>query len=298
MTFDLTAIIGEFREEADEHIEKMNARLLELERDPTATEAIRAMFLSAHTIKGSAAMLEMSEISTLAHAVEDVLAYLRDERQPLKRQTADLLFTSLDTLRALLGTPVTGDVAPAAAILELSAALRRHATDHVTDNIDGPDAPPNVDNSATAPRNRSDAPGAPSDGRGVPRALLLEDSATVRLLETMQLQEAGFAVDAVADGMKAIQLATAHAYDLIVTGVECEGLRGWDLVAALREVLSSRSMPIIVISSDRDADPRSAADAGLYAYMRKGSWRRRDLQDAARGILAGREDMAGLKGYA
>jgi chemotaxis protein histidine kinase CheA len=267
MTFDLTAIIGEFRQEADEHIEAMNARLLELERDPIATEAIRSMFLSAHTIKGSAAMLDMQEISTLAHAIEDVLAYLRDERQPLNRVTADLLFKSLDMLRALLGAPVTGDVAPGPAILEMSAALRRHVTDRVMDDTESPTAP---------------------DDRDVPRALLLDDSATVRLLETMQLNEAGFKVDAVADGLKALNLAMAHPYDLIVTGVECEGLRGWDLLTALREVLSSRAMPIIVMSSDRDSDPRDVAEAGLYAYLRKGSLPCHDLRDTAMKILTER----------
>ncbi len=276
MTFDLNAIIGEFREEAGEHIESLNARLLELERNPTATEAIRAMFLSAHTIKGSAAMLDLQHISVLAHAVEDVLAYLRDKRQPLERDTADLLFKSLDMLRALINSPVSGGVEPDPAILELSAALRGHAMEREADD---------TLKSTT-----------PTEGAAAPRALLLEDSATVRLLETMQLNEAGFTVDAVADGMKALNLAMAHPYDAIVTGVECAGLRGWDLVAALRDVLSSRSMPIIVMSSDRESDARDIAAAGLYAYVRKGSLRRQDLRETAQRLLAESREVVKMEG--
>jgi CheY-like chemotaxis protein/HPt (histidine-containing phosphotransfer) domain-containing protein len=270
--FDLTAIIGEFRDEADQHIEMLNARLLELERDPTATEPIRAMFLSAHTIKGSASMLDLPHIGLLAHAVEDVLAYLRDERRPLDHETAELLFTALDMLRALISAPILGTEEPSPAILELSAALRRHAMHQV------------VDTSATPPQ-----------AGPAPRALLLDDSATVRLLETMQLQEAGFEVNVVEDGLKALSLAVAEPYDLIVTGIECEGLRGWDLVAALREVLSSRSMPIIVMSSDRHLDRRDIADTGVYAYLGKGSLHRGDLGNTARELLAERGITTGRK---
>jgi CheY-like chemotaxis protein/HPt (histidine-containing phosphotransfer) domain-containing protein len=275
MSFDLPAIIGVFREEADQHIEMLNARLLELEREPTATEPIRAMFLSAHTIKGSATMLDLPHISLLAHAVEDVLAYLRAERQPLDHETAELLFAALDMLRTLIGAPVLGAEEPSPAILELSAALRRHAMHQVVDT--------RATRSPTGPPLR---------------ALLLDDSATVRLLETMQLQGAGFEVDVVEDGLKALSLAAAELYDLIVTGVECAGLRGWDLVAALREVLSSRAMPIIVMSSDRHADQRDMTDTGVYAYLRKGSLHRNDLGSTARKLLAERGVTAEWRGRA
>jgi two-component system chemotaxis sensor kinase CheA len=272
MPFDLTAIIGEFREEADQHIEMLNARLLELERDPTATEPIRAMFLSAHTIKGSASMLDLPHISLLAHAVEDVLAYLRDKRRPLDQETAELLFAGLDMLRALISAPILGAEEPSPAILELSEALRRRAMHQ------GGDAP-------TKQRRTGPAP----------RALLLDDSATVRLLEMMQLQDAGFEVDVVEDGLQALSAAVAEPYDLIVTGVECKGLQGWDLVAALREVLSSRSMPIIVMSSDRNSDQRDLDEAGVYAYLQKGSLRRSDLANTARKLLTERGITAGRK---
>ncbi len=69
-------------------------------------------------------------------------------------------------------------------------------------------------------------PGAVVVGRQV--ELLVEDSATVRMLESMLLIEAGFEVDAVADGREALARATAQPYSLLVTGVETRGLRqGW-----------------------------------------------------------------------
>src|SRR5918912_949080 len=51
---DLSAFLDEFRAEAAEHLRTLDAQLLALERDPTATAPIRAMFISCHTIKGGA----------------------------------------------------------------------------------------------------------------------------------------------------------------------------------------------------------------------------------------------------
>jgi CheY-like chemotaxis protein len=113
--------------------------------------------------------------------------------------------------------------------------------------------------------------------------LLVEDSATVRLLESMLLQEAGFEVDAVADGHEALARATAQPYQLLVTAVETRGLRGLDLAAAVRGSPGGASLPIVLMSSDDNAEHRrQAAELGVDAYIRKGSLGQRRLVDAAR----------------
>ena len=117
----------------------------------------------------------------------------------------------------------------------------------------------------------------------MPRALLVDDSATVRLLESMVLQEAGYEVDAVADGSEALARALSQAYQLVVTSVETRGLRGLDLAAAVRALPTGRHVPIIVMSSDDDARQRErAAAVGVQAYIRKGSFGERRLLEAAR----------------
>ena len=156
----LTSIIDEFRAEAAEHLDALNAQLLKLEREPTATEPIRAMFLSAHTIKGSAAMLDLADIRVLAHAMEDVLARLRDSAQALDAATADLLFQAIDTLRRLVGHAMPGLTTSDTAVTTLATTLRERAGGRA-----GPGA-------------ADDPPREPASHR--PRALLVEDSAPVK----------------------------------------------------------------------------------------------------------------------
>ena len=117
----------------------------------------------------------------------------------------------------------------------------------------------------------------------------MEDSTTVRMLETMLLEDAGFQVDAVADGSQALAQALTHEYDLIVTGVETRGLRGWDLAESLSHVTSRRSVPIVVMSSDDTPEQRRrAAQVGAHAFLEKGSLDRPRLAEVGRDLRGGR----------
>jgi two-component system chemotaxis sensor kinase CheA len=263
---DLTAFLQDFRVEAGEHLRALDTQLLKLERNPSDPAPIREMFLSAHTIKGGAAMLGIADVRELAHAVEDVLGHLRDAREPLDAQTADLLFRALDTLRELLDRATLNAGALDGPAAELAAALRQRASRGVE---------------ATA--SPAPEPAAPAEA---PRVLLVEDSPTVRLLETMLLSAAGFEVDAVADGTQALVLARTHAYQLVVTAVETRGLRGLELAAALRASPTHRDLPIILMSSDDNpAHRHRAAEVGVQAYIRKGSFGQQRLVETARELV-------------
>ena len=118
--------------------------------------------------------------------------------------------------------------------------------------------------------------------------LLVEDSPTVRLVETMRLSEAGCQVEAVGDGAQALARALASAYHLVVAGIEVRGLRGFDLVQALRQSPGYRGVPIILTSCDDRAEHRRlAAEVGAQAYIRKGAAGRQQLVETARALLAG-----------
>ncbi len=264
---DYSEFAAEALVEVAEHVGALNTQLLVLERNPADPAPIRQMLLCTHTVKGCTAMVGLIDISTLAHAMEDVLTYLRDEHQPLDSQTADLLFLALDVLR-LLVEPSTPDASRAEQSVEGLAALLRERT---------------KTSAATAPIPAIAVPASPP---ATARILLVEDSATVRLLETMLLSDAGFDVEAVSDGRQALTLALTQPFQLLVTGVETSGLRGPDLAATLRSTPAGRDLPIILMSSEEDALTRqSAADAGVQAYIRKGSFGRQRLVETARELL-------------
>jgi two-component system chemotaxis sensor kinase CheA len=76
---------------------------------PVVNEIFRIM----HTIKGSAAMMMLNGISSLAHAVEDLFSYLREENPRTLDCTtlSDLILSGLDFIKAELEKMKHGDKA-------------------------------------------------------------------------------------------------------------------------------------------------------------------------------------------
>ena len=78
--------LAEFCEDAAEKLDLIANRLLRLERDSSSLQAVREMFLAAHTIKGGAAMLRLTDVEALAHALEDLLSSFRDGQRTVVYQ--------------------------------------------------------------------------------------------------------------------------------------------------------------------------------------------------------------------
>jgi len=88
-----------FRIEAREHVERLNADLLELERAPGDPGTITRLFRVAHTLKGAARMVSQNDIGAIAHKVEDVLGALRDDGL---RVTEALISGLLDAVEVIV----------------------------------------------------------------------------------------------------------------------------------------------------------------------------------------------------
>jgi HPt (histidine-containing phosphotransfer) domain-containing protein len=246
MNIDPLAFLAEFRAEATEHLNTLDTQLLRLERDPGDSEPVRAMFLAAHSIKGGAAMLGLTEFLELSHALENVLSILRDHRRTLDRGTADVVFRALDRLRALLpaadGVPHPSTPETLSIVAELAACTTGLAPVPSTPVVAGP------------------------------RVLLVEDSPSIRQIETWLLQDAGFGVDTAADANEALVRARAMRYGLIIAGIETRELRGPDLVVALRAGASGPTVPVLLTSTDHGVSlPAPIPDVVLAPKGRLGS---------------------------
>jgi signal transduction histidine kinase/HPt (histidine-containing phosphotransfer) domain-containing protein/ActR/RegA family two-component response regulator len=85
------------------------------------------------------------------------------------------------------------------------------------------------------------------------RVLIVEDDPTNRWLARRQLERLGFKVDAAEDGFVAFELATANAYDAIVTDCHMPGMDGTGLATRIRETEARTSrapVPIIGLTAD------------------------------------------------
>jgi len=88
-----------FRDEANDRLDGMVNTLLALESGNAEDDAVDSLFRDAHTIKGGAGMVGMDDVRELAHAVEDVLAGIREAGVFPVDLTATML-RATDALRA------------------------------------------------------------------------------------------------------------------------------------------------------------------------------------------------------
>ncbi|MFD0714231.1 chemotaxis protein CheA [Paenibacillus sp. GCM10027626] len=97
---DLSAYRGAFIEELVDQLERMEQDLLHLERD-ASEETIQSIFRSAHTIKGSSAVMGFDEMKGLTHEVEHLLDMVRSNKLEVGSPLINLLFQALDMLKTL-----------------------------------------------------------------------------------------------------------------------------------------------------------------------------------------------------
>ncbi len=97
-----------FVAEAHEHIHDLDTRLAELEHDPYNRELIREIRRSAHTLKGSAAMVGLNVISQTGHLMEDLLDRLYDGSMEVSHPVVELLFETFNAFEALVRAISTG----------------------------------------------------------------------------------------------------------------------------------------------------------------------------------------------
>jgi len=95
-------MIGLFFEEADERIEELAVKLVDMEQSPDDQELLRDVFRDLHTVKGSSAMVALSPMNRLAHAAEDLVGQLREGERTADSSVIDALLGALDGLRDIL----------------------------------------------------------------------------------------------------------------------------------------------------------------------------------------------------
>lgn len=96
--------------EISQLLEQLEQLILEVEKDHLLQRFVGESFRIMHTIKGSCAMMEWTTIADLAHAVEDIFAFLRDNKvQDIEWKTlTDILLSTIDFIRTEVGKNVTG----------------------------------------------------------------------------------------------------------------------------------------------------------------------------------------------
>ena len=95
-------LMSDFIVESREHLVNIESQVLTLEREPSDSEALNAVFRGFHTIKGLAGFLELWEVQKLAHEVETVLDRARNSQWTINPAGIDVILASADYLRRWL----------------------------------------------------------------------------------------------------------------------------------------------------------------------------------------------------
>jgi two-component system chemotaxis sensor kinase CheA len=102
-----------FAQEAEVRLAELGRLLLRLEQNADDETLVGSVFRELHTLKGSAAVAGLDEVSRMAHDLEEVVEEVRAGRRPVTAELVDTLLRGADQLGAAIsGSP--GDEQPGA----------------------------------------------------------------------------------------------------------------------------------------------------------------------------------------
>ncbi len=104
---------------------------------------------------------------------------------------------------------------------------------------------------------------------GRPTVLLAEDSRDVRDAFAELLDEMGFAVDAVEDGLAAVAHAVKLRPDAALVDVGIPGIDGLEVARRIRAALGDGPLLVAVTGYSHEDDHRRSLEAGFDAHLDK-----------------------------
>ncbi len=94
--------VEEFLEESQELLQEIESSLLLLERQPNDRDVIQRLFRAAHTLKGGAGMVGLTELESQAHQFEALLSNIRSGTLACSPEIITTLLNGRDALLALI----------------------------------------------------------------------------------------------------------------------------------------------------------------------------------------------------
>lgn len=102
------------------------------------------------------------------------------------------------------------------------------------------------------------------------KILVAEDDQDIRDLVVLTLEFNGFEVVSVEDGIAAVETARNNTFDMILLDVRMPRMTGYDACRRLKEIESTRDIPIIFLSAKgQEAEIQTGMDVGAADYILK-----------------------------
>ncbi len=98
---DMQEMISEFIVDCSENLEEFESNLLDLEKDPAASELLDSMFRMIHSIKGASGFLAFTNLESLTHKAENVLDLLRNDQGSVDQSLISTFLDVCDAMRTM-----------------------------------------------------------------------------------------------------------------------------------------------------------------------------------------------------
>jgi len=116
--------------------------------------------------------------------------------------------------------------------------------------------------------------------------LVVDDSLPTREIESEILMSEGFLVDTAEDGAQGLKAAKQKHYDLICTDLNMPVMDGFMFIENLKKNDALSNIPIIVISSNADAEDKAKAyKMGASRYILKNSFNNQNLLETVNELI-------------
>lgn len=112
--------------------------------------------------------------------------------------------------------------------------------------------------------NSAEDPGQKEERLGRKRVLIAEDSLVVRKKEVQLLEEKGYLVEAVGDGVQAWNALRLGKFDLVVTDIEMPRMDGITLIEKMKSSEELKALPVIIVSNKNVKKLGLAVGADCY----------------------------------
>lgn len=97
-----------YKEASADHLQKIEAGLLHLEKNPLDGAKLEQLLRETHSLKGDSRMLGVKDVETLTHQIEDILGGVKRGERVFNPQIFDCLYQGLDAIRKIVTEAVTG----------------------------------------------------------------------------------------------------------------------------------------------------------------------------------------------
>lgn len=145
--------IKDFLAESTEILNRLDQDFVQLEKNPSDWERLDSIYGGMHTIKGSAGFFAFSRLENLAHAAENLLSHLTENKMGINPEMTTLLLQVVDAIRDMLQEVEVSGVDGNEDYSALAAQLRA-----MDPNVQTPAAPPPLPETLARPQPVPAAP--------------------------------------------------------------------------------------------------------------------------------------------